>query len=203
MNHATRRRQVAGRFLPLFVASVTVLLCHSLGLAAEGAPHADASALLKDFLYRLFNFSLLVGILAFALKKADVRGLLAARRDTVARTLEEAVQLRETAEQKLAEYQNKLERATREINDIRAAILRDGELERQRIITEAEAAAVKIRERAEAAARQEVQQARERLRAEAARLAVHLAETALRESVTEADQDRFIEEYLVKLVEAP
>lgn len=203
MNHVTCRRAAAGVLFPLAVASVALLVCHSLGFAAEGAHQVNSSAQLKDFLYRVLNFALLAGILVWAVKKADVRGLLAARREAVAKTLAEAVQLREDAEQKLVEYQDKLARATREIDDIRAAILRDGELERQRIIADAQAVAVKIREQAEATARQEVQQARERLRGEAARLAVQLAETALRESVTEADQERFVQEYLAKLVEAP
>lgn len=191
------------RAMLLLVVAATVLLCSSLGFAAEGAHAADGAAQLKDFLYRLFNFAILAGILFWAVKKANIGGLLAARRDDVAKTLQEAVQLRETAEQKLAEYTDKLTRATREIEDIQAAILHEGELERQRIIAEAESMAAKIREQAAVAARQELQQARDRLRADAALLAVQLAEATLRESVTPMDQDRFVDDYLAKLLEAP
>ncbi|HOP39557.1 MAG TPA: ATP synthase F0 subunit B [Geobacteraceae bacterium] len=190
--------------LNLVTASVLLLgivLAASSGFASETAHHVDTAAQLKDFLYRLFNFALLAGILIWAMKKADVKGLLAARREEVAKVLRDAEEIREEAERKLAEYTEKLEKANREIDDIRAAIKQEGEAEKARIIAEAKDAAERIRQQAEVSANQEIQQARVRLQAETARLAVQLAQSTLKQSVTQDDQDRFVDEYLKKVVE--
>lgn len=169
--------------------------------AAETAHHVDSGILLKDFAYRLFNFLLLAGILVWAMKKANVKGLLDARRAEVAKVLRESEEIREEAERKLAEYSEKLEKATREIDEIYAAIKQEGEAEKSRIILEANLAAERIRKQAQVSAHQEVQQATARLQAETAKLAVQLARTTLKESVTRDDQDRFVDEYLSKVVE--
>jgi F-type H+-transporting ATPase subunit b len=178
-----------------------VILLTTPGLAAETVQHAESGAQLKDFLYRLFNFALLAGILIWALKKAKVSDLLAARRAEVAKTLIEAEEIKEEAERKLAEYSEKLEKASREIDEIYAAIKQEGEAEKNRIILEAKEAAERIRNHSQLAAHQEIQQATARLQAETARLAVELATASLKQSVTRDDQDRFVDEYLTKVVE--
>jgi F-type H+-transporting ATPase subunit b len=183
------------------VAAIVLVLFASTGLAAETAHHADSAVQLKDFAYRLFNFALLAGILFWAMKKADIKGILAARRAEVAKTLREAEEVREEAEKKLAEYNEKLEKATREIDEIFEAIKHEGEVEKNRILTEAREAAERIRQQAQVAAQQELQHARARLQAETVRLAVQLAEKTLKQSVALDDQNRFVDEYLNKVAE--
>lgn len=178
-----------------------IFLLTTPGLAAETVQHAETGAQLKDFLYRLFNFALLAGLLIWAVKKAKIGELLTARRVEVAKTLREAEEIREEAERKLAEYSEKLEKASREIDEIYAAIKQEGEAEKSRIILEAQEAAERIRSHAQHAAHQEIQQATARLQAETARLAVQLATASLKQSVTRDDQDRFVDEYLTKVVE--
>jgi len=178
-----------------------LILLATSGLASETAHPVDSGLLLKDFAYRLFNFALLAGILAWAMKKSNVKGLLAARRADVEKVLREADEIKAEAERKLAEYSEKLEKATREIDEIYAAIKQEGEAEKGRIISEANQAAERIRKQAQVSAHQEVQQATARLQAETARLSVQLARTTLKQSVTQDDQDRFVDEYLSKVVE--
>ncbi|MHC1697092.1 MAG: hypothetical protein AB9919_03305 [Geobacteraceae bacterium] len=190
-----------GNFLLVTAICCGIFLITTPGLAAETVQHAESGAQLKDFLYRLFNFALLAGLLIWALKKAKVGELLATRRAEVAKTLREAEEIREEAERKLAEYSEKLEKASREIDEIYAAIKQEGEAEKNRIIQEAQEAAERIRTHAQFAAHQEIQQATARLQAETARLAVQLATASLKESVTRDDQDRFVDEYLTKVVE--
>ncbi len=202
MKNTTRKTFVTNRIAPALTALAFLAVFASVGCAEEAAHHADSSAQLKDFGFRLFNFAILAGILFWGARKADIKGLLAARRSSVEKALREAEEIREEAEKKLAEYSGKLEKATLEIEDIRAAIRRDGEAEKQRIIEEARHTAERIREQAKAAAGQELETARARLRAETARLAVQLAESTLKQSVTRSDQDRFVDEYLSKVVEA-
>jgi F-type H+-transporting ATPase subunit b len=187
--------------LPVLVGMIVLAGIGETACAAEAAHHADSTAQLKDFGYRLLSFLILVAILAWGAKKANVKGLLAARQAAVDKALQEAAAAREAAEEMLAEYSEKLEKATLEIDNIHQAIRQEGEAEKARIIAEAHEAAARIREQAKASANQEVQMARARLRAETARLAVRLAEESLRSSVTAADQERFVDEYLNKVVE--
>ncbi len=203
-------KQPAGHSRALKPALITAAGCLLLvGLAAagfaaeggEGAHHVDTAKQMKDFGWRVLDFAVLAAILVWALKKADVKGSLKARRDGIEKALQEAVLARETAEKKLAEYQGKLAKANEEIEAISTAIREEGQKEKERIIAEAKATAEKIKEQARQTADQEVLKARAELRAEAARLAVQLAEQTLKEKINKDDQDRLVGEYLTKVVE--
>lgn len=196
-----------GRLSPFVMAAGACLLLLGLaaaGYASEGAAsahHVDSAKQLKDFGWRVLDFSALVVILVWALKKADVKGSLANRRAGIERSLQEAVEAKKLAEKKFAEYNEKLAKANQEIDELQIAIKKEGELEKERIIAEAKAMAEKIREQANQAANQEILQAKLELRREAARLSVQLAEQNLKEKINKADQDRLVGEYLTKVVE--
>ena len=192
----------------LFSTALCLIL---VGLAAcgfaaeggEGAHHVDGTAQLKDFGWRVLDFSVLFAILFWALKKADVKGNLAERRRGIERSLDEARAARDSAERKLAEYSDKLARANQELEALQATMKQEALAEKERIIAEAQVAAGKIRAQAQMAADQEVLKARSELREEAARLAVQLAEKAIREKIGKDDQDRLVGEYLSKVVGLP
>lgn len=183
--------------------SALVLLA-SAGFASEGggaAHHPDSGAQMKDFGWRVLNFAVLVGILVWALKKADVKGSLAARQADIAKSLKDAEAARDAAEAKLREYSSKLDQASKEIDELHAAIIREGEQEKSRIIAEAAVAAEKIVAQAALSAEQETVKARNELRAEAARLAVEIATGKLTGAIQKNDHDRFVGEYLDKVVQ--
>ncbi|MBU5638478.1 ATP synthase F0 subunit B [Geomonas sp. Red69] len=194
----------------LIVSLLTVgaiIALASLGFAEEAAEHAGAAhegghqaAQMKDFMWRCIDFAALVAIAVWALKKADVKGTLAARRDGIEKTLKEAVAAKEAAEKKFAEYSQRLDQANQEIEVISANMKREGELEKERIIAEAKEAAARIKVQAEAAAAQEVLKAKDELRAEAARLAVELAEQKIKQNIAKGDQDKLVGDYISKVV---
>lgn len=194
-----------GLVKPIMTAAAVCLVV--VGLAAlgfaseggEGAHHVDTGKQMKDFMWRVIDFAALVALLAWALKKANVKGALADRTANVEKALREAEEARTAAEKKFAEYSEKLEKANLEIDGIYSAIRKEGELEKERIIAEARVTADKIREQAAATASQEVLKARAELREEAARLAVQMAEQALRETIKKDDQDRLVNDYLTKV----
>ena len=195
-----RTKKIA--FTAAYVA--VIVLAASAGFAnegGEGAHHVDRGAQLKDLGWRALNFAALLGILVFALKKADVKGSLAARQSQIEKDLKDAQEGRAAAEAKLAEYRGKLEQASKEIDEIQAAIVREGEQEKERIITEAKVAAQKIAAQAAQSAEQETVKARAELRAEAARLAVEIASGKLAGAIQKSDHDRFVGEYLDKVVQ--
>jgi F-type H+-transporting ATPase subunit b len=168
--------------------------------AAGGGEHADSGVILKDFLYRCFNFVLMVGLLAYFLTK-PVRKGLKGRREEIEKTLADAQAAKEAAEAKYREYSVKLAKATEEIASITAAIQREGELEREKILNAAKEMAVKIEKEADSKAFSVVAKARIELREEAARLAVELAEDMLKKQVSADDQKRLVDEYMQKVGE--
>lgn len=185
-----------------YVSAIVMLA--SVGFAAEGgegAHHVDSGAQLKDFGWRVLNFAVLAGIIVWALKKADVKGSLAARQADIEKSLKDAETARDVAEAKLREYSVRLDQASKEIDELHAAIVREGEQEKSRIIAEASSAAEKIVAQAALSAEQETVKARNELRAEAARLAVEIATGKLTGAIQKNDHDRFVGEYLDKVVQ--
>ena len=182
-------------------ALLLALALPALALAAGGGgAHADSGVILKDFIWRCVNFAVLVGLLGYFVSK-PIRNGLQQRRAEIEKQLADAVAARETAEAKARDYQDKLAKAAAEIDSIYAAIRREGELERDRILASAREMADKIEQEADAKAASTVARARTELRAEASRLAVALAEELLAKNVTAADQKRLIDEYMQKVGE--
>ena len=168
--------------------------------SGDGGHHTESGVLLKDFLYRVLNFGIVVAILVYFLTKPIKKGL-AGRREDIEKSLAEAKQVKEDAEAKFAEYDRKLAQATDEIAEISDAIRREGELEKQKIIENAKAMAVKIEQDAEKAAELEVAKARTQLQREAVQLAVGVAEELLKKNFTKDDDTRLIDEYMQKVGE--
>ncbi|WP_026362504.1 ATP synthase F0 subunit B [Geopsychrobacter electrodiphilus] len=188
-------------------ATRTVLLTLALmvlltGLVyASSSEHAvDSGVLLKDFLYRVFNFAIVVGILVYFLAKPLKKGL-SGRREEIEKALAEAEQIKLNAETKFAEYDQKLTLANAEIAQISAGIKLEGEREKEKIIASAREMAIKIEQDAEKSAAREVAKARTQLQAEAVHLAVELAEDLLKKNFTGEDDTRLIDEYMQKVGE--
>ena len=187
--------------IPAAVCAAVIGLA-ALGFAAEGgegAHHVDTGKQMKDFMWRVIDFAALLGVIIWALKKANAKGALADRTANIEKALREAEEARAAAEKKFAEYSEKLEKANQEIDGIYAAIRKEAELEKERIIAEAKMTADKIREQAAATASQEVLKAKAELRGEAARLAVQMAEQSLCDNIKKDDQDRLVNDYLTKV----
>jgi F-type H+-transporting ATPase subunit b len=183
----------------LFALLLVVLLAGG-AVASADAHHADSGVLLKDFLYRLLNFAFVVALLVYFLAKPLKKGL-SGRREDIEKALAAAKKAKEEAEAKFAEYDRKLAQATEEIAEISAAIRREGELEKLKIIENAKQMALKIEQDAEKTAALEVAKARVALQREAVQLAVGVAEELLKKNFTKDDDTRLIDEYLQKVGE--
>ncbi|MCM2264272.1 MAG: F0F1 ATP synthase subunit B [Desulfuromonadales bacterium] len=178
----------------------TVALPAVILAAGGGEHHVDSGVILKDFIWRCINFAVLVGLIGYFVSK-PIRNGLQNRRTEIEKTLTDAAAARDAAEAKARAYQEKLVKASAEIETIYAAIRREGELERDKILASAKEMAAKIEQETDSKAASAVARARTELRAEAARLAVELAEELLAKSVTAADQKRLIDEYMQKVGE--
>jgi len=176
------------------------ILAPVAAFAAGDGGHADSGAVLKDFIYRCFNFALMAGLLAYFVTKPIRKGLKG-RTEEIEKTLADAESAKAAAEAKHKEYSDKLAKATEEIAGITEAIRREGELERDKIIAAAKDMADKIEREADNKAAGVVAKARIELREEASRLAVELAEDMLKKQVSADDQKRLVEEYMQKMGE--
>lgn len=197
-NRTSRLTAAAVSTLSLFIV---VLGLAAAGFASEeGAHHVDTGAQMKDFAWRCLDFAVLAAVAFWAIKKADLKGTLAARRSGIESALKEAVEAKEQAEKKFKEYSERLDQANKEIEGISLNMKREGELEKERIVAEAHHAAARIQAQAESAAAQEVLKAKSELRAEAARLAVEIAEQKIVKNITKGDQDKLVGDYISKVV---
>lgn len=186
------------RILP--IVGILVLLSATAMASGGSEHHADGGVLLKDFLWRCLNFGITLAILIYFVTK-PIRNGLALRREKLAQALDEAARAKREAEAKFAEYDSKLAKASEEIDSIYQDIRREGEIEREKILENAQQMAAKIQQEAEKSAALEISKARVTLREEAARLAIDLAEELLKKNFTADDQSRLVKEYVQKVGE--
>jgi len=179
-------------------AFLSIPLMAGVALASGGAEHATNW---KDLLLRTVNFAILVVVL-YKLLKNPITNYFSTRRENIKRLLEEMEQKKEEAERKCAEYKAKLAMLDQEVEKIIQEYVQQGERERAKIIEAAERQAAYIKQQAQLAIQQEVKAAKDALREEVAELTVKAAEDMLREKMGAEDQERLVEEFMIKVVEA-
>jgi len=181
---------------------------HEAALAESGhgatAEHGELSlsSLLasREFQGTVVNFIVLVGLIAWVIRKKG-NPALAARRAEVEKELEEARRLRAEAEKRHLETANRLEKLDQEVVQIRAEMIKAGEAERDRIVEQAEEKAARMRKDTNFLIEQQMKQLRKELTQQVANAAVEAARDLLRERTTDADQDQLAEGYLKRLDE--
>lgn len=165
-----------------------------LSHAAEEGEHGGGMALF----WKAVNFAILA-VAVYIIWKKVISGLLTRRSEDIKKALDEALAAKETADKRSAEYKEKLAMLEASVAQIHNELRLEGEAEKQRMITEAEASSVKIREQARIAAGQEVKKARIEIRREVASLAVKMAEEILKKELSPADQERLAKGYIDNL----
>ena len=157
--------------------------------------------LLKDFLWRVLNISVLLWvIIKFAGK--PIREFFAGRRETLLKGVQEAQAAQTAAEKIYSEYQSKLDGLENELQEMGKRAELEAEREKERMRLETEALVAKLQQQARQMADQEVATAQRTLRNEAARLAIEVAERLVKENVSDDDRQMMVENYLEKVVRA-
>ncbi|MFP4037843.1 MAG: hypothetical protein ACLFUE_09995 [Desulfobacteraceae bacterium] len=209
------KRLAAWRRLLSVLAFIVVLGAAPLGWAADqGAAsnqsevHEDAGdaghhdeAALKDLLARGINFALLVLILAVVLKKSNAFGFFSSRAEEIKRKMERLEEEKEQAEVKYLEIKKKLEAFEAEKESILDEARREGEVEKKKIIAEAEGRVAHMMEQMEATIIQEVQEAKARLKQEVADMAAAKARGIIEKELNESDQERLVTEFIKRVGE--
>jgi F-type H+-transporting ATPase subunit b len=182
----------------LLLAGLTVL-AHASG-GAEGTHGGGGISHEKwmDLLWRTLNFAGLLVILIWALKKPVTHGLSSRRQAIVDKFADLEAQKAE-AERIYREYESRLAKIDAEVEAIIGAAVKQGEVEKDRLLAEADRAAADMKRQAEMAIQHELAEARLQLRSEVAEQAVRIAEELIRKNLQDADQNRMVEDYLEKV----
>jgi F-type H+-transporting ATPase subunit b len=188
----------------LSVLAVAMVLGFAGILYASSAdPHASAHGSLspeklKDLGWRVMNFAVLMFILIKFLKKPLADGLKN-RREGIRAEFEDLESRRADAEREYKEYESKLTGIDDELKSMVENAIAQGQKEKERIIEEAERAAEGIKRQAEMAVQNEIADAKRRLKAEIAEQAAIMAEEIIKKNLQDADQDKLVEDYLIKV----
>jgi F-type H+-transporting ATPase subunit b len=178
-------------------AIIVVLICAAPAAAAE-----EHAASINQLWFPLINFLIFLFLLRrFAVPL--VRDYFRARRQGIARSINEAAAEKERAEARLQEYKKRWAGVSADIKKIHETFVADGEGEKTRSLAEAETLARKIKSDAEFLAAQETRVAERKLRAELARQARAAAERTVRNQLTAQDAHRLIDEFVTRLGDRP
>ena len=205
---SSRGMRIAGKLL--LTALVVGVMVVAVGASESGAAEhkslytllaEDPMPLLKDFLWRVLNLSILLWVIIKFTGK-PVREYFAGRRETLLKGVEEAQEAKAAAEKIFSEYQAKLAGLESELQAMEERSQLEAEREQERMRQETEALVAKLKQQARQMADQEVATAQRTLRNDAARLAIEVAERMVKENVSDADRQLMVENYLQKVVGA-
>ncbi len=175
---------------------------HESGHDSHGGHHEELTfqSLLRsrEFQGTLVNFAALLLLIGWVIRKKGNPALAEQRREVEAE-LAEAQRLRAEAEQRHQEAAMRLEKLDQEMVQIRSEMIKAGEAERDRIVSQAEEKAARMRKDTSFLIEQQIKQLRKDLTREAANAAVLAAHELLEKATTDADRERLAESYLERL----
>ena len=185
--------------LALFIVFFSLTVGITLLQASTGGGEAEEGRNWVGFGWRAFNFVVLAGLL-YWLMADKVKEFFKGRQKDVQTTLEGLGVAMKEAENKFAEYNARLDKATDELEAMAVMIRKQGLAEKERIIADAARAAEKMKDDARKRMDQEMKTARHDLREEAVRLSVQMAQEILRENITATDHGAMVGDYIDKVV---
>ena len=148
------------------------------------------------FAFAILNFVVLMWLVVRFGRK-PLAGFLQQRHHAIKRDLEEAAALHREAQEKLALIDAKVRDLDHQISETKAAVAKDAEEERHRIIQNAAAEALRLVQQTEEILTRELRSAQ--LETEAVESAIRAAEKLVRQSLTEEDRRRLNEDYYKQL----
>lgn len=167
--------------------------------ASGGGEGGHEVSLFKAYLWPVINFVILLAVLIFAVKKADLKGFFKKRTELIEQSLKEAREAKELAQKALAEVEARLKLKDKEIEDIVSSAKESGDMEKIRLTEEGVKLSEKILQQAKVNIEFEVKRAKEEIKGEAVEIAIELAEKKLKEKLTRDEQLKLLEESLTKI----
>ncbi|MCD6224980.1 MAG: ATP synthase F0 subunit B [Deltaproteobacteria bacterium] len=182
----------------IFFVALFVIWTGGLATASSGGEHEPKGWVATDT-YRVMNFAVLAIALFFLLRKPLSDGL-SSRIKGIEDELNELEARKKAAQKELSRYQDNLDKLDQETEKLIAEYVRQGNEAKERILKEAESAAVKLEEQARRNIENEFKKAGIKLKEEILEKALVKAEEMIKSKITAEDQDRLVDEYLKKVV---
>lgn len=174
-------------FLLISLASAVILLS-SFAFAAEEI----TGAMVKDLLLKVINFSILIFILVYFVKK-PLKDFLSNRRTKIETELKDASLALKKAEKEYKDAEEHLNKLSDEIKNITLEIRSQGEAEKEKIVLRAEELAHKIKEHTDQAVKREFELIQRQIKTETIEQTINTAEAALKGQFKPEDQSRVAE----------
>lgn len=167
-------------------------------LLAPPEEPAESTSETRELIYKTVNFVILVGALAYFLRKPAAE-YFASRSVAIRKGIEEGRKALEASEAELRVIEGKLARLEQEIRAFEEAAERDAVAEAERFRRETEAEAAKMLEFARARLDSATRAARQELQAFAGAEALRLAEQSVRARLDAPRRERLFARYLAGL----
>jgi len=155
-----------------------------------------------SFFAALLNFTLLILVLR-KLGKQPLASFLNKRRDDLEQGIQEASQAKAKAEAKYREYSERLERLDDELKRLKTDIETAANVERERILTEAQASATRVDADTRALIEVQAKQLGAEVRRELVAAAIEGASEAIRGALRADDQKRIADGYVKTMSAMP
>ena len=182
------------------LALALVSFAGALAMAAAGDsdPSAPSEIPVNDVVEAIVNFTLFVFLL-YHFGKKPIGAFFSRRRDAIAADIEEAQRLRAEAEAKLAEYTRKIESIDAARKTILDGYRKQGEEERDAIISAAKALSERLKTEAKTAIEYEVKRARAKVKAQVVEEAMKSARASVLSRLDSSTRDRLVDSYSAAL----
>lgn len=144
------------------------------------------------------NLIILIAVLSYFLKE-PIRNFLIERRGIIGNEIDEAQKMIAQAKKKYEEYLERMKNIEGEIESLKEVIRKEGEIEREEIVKQAELASKRIRDEAGEAIKLQIERVRHEIQNEIVSLVVGLAENIIKHKLDEADERKFFESFIKKL----
>jgi F-type H+-transporting ATPase subunit b len=168
---------------------------HEGAASGHGGEHSAPALDIGKVAIQGINLAIFLGILVYFARR-PILDSLANRANNVRRELDEAARMRDEAEARYREIEEKLATLDKRIADLKEDAQRDADADAARIAERAEADAARLKETAERTIREEAARARSEIRREVVEQAAALARETVRQNVGPDDQSRLQGEFM-------
>lgn len=186
------------RRMQRFVLMLLLLVPAVAAASSDGGHAADPAEQWRVFSFSVVNF-LIFAYLMRRFAGPPLKDFLSRRRTDVAEAIEAANAAKLDADRVKAEYEAKAANLDEAKAELIAEVKAIAETEHSRVIAAAREGADRMRRDAELTAESDLARARRELRAEAARLAAGLAAEMIRAKLDDAERERLLRDFIVRV----
>ena len=193
-----------GTIRGLMLGLISGLFLVGAAWASEAGGHGHGGidpAKLPDLLWRTVNFVIFAGIL-YKLAAKPIKTFFAGRKTEISTELQDLETEKIKVQRALKEAKAQLAAVAAERDGIMQQYIAEGEAEKAKIIEKAEQTAQRLKDMAVMTIEGETKKAAAELKREIVETAVKLSEQIIKEKIVPEDQQRLVDDYLAKVVEA-